>query len=106
MGMKGPWCLIILHAGCLEVDKLFRLRQGKYLHKKRFRFFQSCVTLGPKHHPLQLLSSEGIDHPGHLVLLAHMGGCPCSLPGTCVPTPGTPVWVSWLRRISPLSAGV
>ena len=44
---------------------------GNGLKKSSFKFFKSCVTLGPKRKPLQLLSHEG-DHAGHLVLLAHV----------------------------------
>ena len=72
--------------------------------KNCFKFFQSCVTLRPKHEPLQLLLSEGIDHTVHLVLLAYVG----ALIGyqDHVLTPGTTVWVSWIHHISPLSCGL
>ena len=71
--MKGPWCLVVSHAGGVEVSKLFRHRPGKFLQKSSVKFFESCVTLGPKYEPLQLLLCEGVDHAGHLVLLAHVG---------------------------------
>ena len=72
--------------------------------KNCFKFFQSCVTLRPKHEPLQLLLSEGVDHTFHLVLLAFVG----ALIGyqDHVLTPGTTVWVSWIHHISPLSCGL
>ena len=49
--MRGPWCLIVSH-----------------LQKSSFKLVESCVTLGPKREPLQLLACEGVDHAGHLVL--------------------------------------
>ena len=50
----------------------FGLDQKKNLRKNCFKFSKSCVTLRPKREPLQLLSSEGVNHTGHLVLIAHV----------------------------------
>ena len=71
--MKGRWCLLVLNVGGFEVGELFQHRPGKYLRKNCFKFFKGCVTLGPKREPLQLLSSEGLNHTGHLVLIAQVG---------------------------------
>ena len=42
----------------------FGLDQKKNLRKNCFKFFKSCVTLRPKR--------EGVNHTGHLVLIAHV----------------------------------
>ena len=53
-------------ANCFGIDQ-------ENFSKKAVWNSSRVVTLGPKYEPLQLLLCEGVDHAGHLVLLAHVG---------------------------------